>query len=192
MVKKYYNIAKNILFPINRSITGSGTLKTLRIIKSQFSSLSIKSFKSGNNVYDWHIPQEWNVTEAYVKDKNNKKIIDFKQNNLHLIGYSIAAKKILKKKEFLKYIHTIKEKPKAIPYLTSYYKKKWGFCISYNQLINIKNKYSNNDKFYIVIKSNFKKNGKLNYGELVLKGKSKKEILISTYICHPSMLLIIL
>ena len=101
-IKKYYNIAKNILFPINRSLTGSGTLKTLKIIKKEFQELKIKKIKSGTKVFDWNIPPEWNVTEAYVIDNANKKIIDYKKNNLHLVGYSIPVKKTLKKKIFFK------------------------------------------------------------------------------------------
>jgi hypothetical protein len=189
-IKKYYNIAKNILFPINRSLTGSGTLKTLKIIKKEFQELKIKKIKSGTKVFDWNIPPEWNVTEAYVIDNANKKIIDYKKNNLHLVGYSIPIKKTLKKKEFFKNLHFLKKKTSAIPYITSYYKRKWGFCISYDQFKQFNRNYSTNSKFKIFIDSKFKngqEGGKLNYGELILKGKSKQEILISTYICHPSM-----
>lgn len=123
-IKKYYNIAKNILFPINRSLTGSGTLKTLKIIKKEFQELKIKKIKSGTKVFDWNIPPEWNVTEAYVIDNANKKIIDYKKNNLHLVGYSIPVKKTLKKKIFFKNLHFLKKNPSSIPYVTSYYKRK--------------------------------------------------------------------
>ena len=186
-MKKYYDIGKNLLFPICRSITGNGTKKTLKIIKSEFPSLKIKKIKSGTNVFDWKIPHEWNVKDAYVLDKFQKKIINFKVNNLHLVGYSRPINKILNKNQLFKNIFFLKKQPNAIPYLTSYYKKLWGFSINYNQKKKIDKKYSNNDLFKVVINSNFKKNGYLNYGELVLKGHSKQEILISTYICHPSM-----
>ena len=187
MKKKYYNLGKNILFPICRSLTGKGTLKTLKIIKSNFSNFKIKKIKSGTKVFDWKIPPEWNVQNAYVIDKNGKKIIDFKKNNLHLVSYSVPIRKILKKKDLLKNLYFNKKQPKAIPYVTSYYKKRWGFCVSYNDYKNINMNYASKDTFQVVILTKFKKNGNLNYGELILKGKSSQEILISTYICHPSM-----
>ncbi len=187
IVKKYYNIGKHILFPICRSITGKGTLKTLKIIKSEFPNLKIKSIPSKTKVFDWNIPAEWNVEDAYVKDKFGQKIIDFKKNNLHLMGYSIPINKILNKKKLLDHIYYLKKQPNAIPYTTSYYQKRWGFNISYNQKKKLDNNYKNNDKFSVVIKSKFNPYGKLNYGELIIKGESKKEILISTYVCHPSM-----
>ena len=187
--KKYYDLAKNTLLPINRSITGSGVRKTLKIIQKEFPELKVKQFKSGKKVFDWKIPLEWNVKDAYVLDKDNKKIIDFKVSNLHLLGYSIPLRKQLSKKELLKNIYFLKNQPNAIPYITSYYKRMWGFCISYKHYVDIDNKYFSNDKFEVVINSSFKKNGVLNYGELILKGEKnpKQEILISTYICHPSL-----
>jgi aminopeptidase-like protein len=186
-IKKYYNVAKIKLFPLTRSLTGNGVKKTLNIIQKELPKLKIKKFKSGTKVFDWNIPEEWNVTDAYVIDKYNNKIIDFKKNNLHLVGYSIPIKKILQKKELFKNLHFLKNQPKAIPYVTSYYKRRWGFCISYNEYKILDKRYSFNDKFKVVINSNLNKKGNLNYGELILKGKSQKEILISTYICHPSM-----
>ena len=186
-IKKYYNISKTKLFPITRSLTGDGVKKTLNIIQKELPKLKIKKFKSGTKVFDWNIPEEWNVTDAYVIDKYNNRIIDFKKNNLHLVGYSIPIKKNITKKELFKNLYFLKNQPKAIPYITSYYKRRWGFCISYNEYKILDKRYSLNDKFKVVINSNLNKKGNLNYGELILKGKSKKEILISTYICHPSM-----
>ncbi len=186
-LKKYYNIAKIKLFPITRSLTGNGVKKTLNIIQKELPKLKIKRFKSGTKVFDWNIPEEWNVKDAYVIDKYNNKIIDFKKNNLHLVGYSTPIKKNITKRELFKNLYFLKDQPKAIPYITSYYKRRWGFCISYNEYKILDKRYSLNDKFNVVINSNLNKRGNLNYGELILKGKSKKEILISTYICHPSM-----
>ena len=100
-IKKFYNIAKTKLFPITRSLTGDGVKKTLNIIQKEFPKLKIKKFKSGTKVFDWNIPEEWNVTDAYVIDKYNNKIIDFKKNNLHLVGYSVPIKKILQKKRII-------------------------------------------------------------------------------------------
>jgi len=186
-MKKYYNLAKKVLFPICRSLTGPGVRKTLKIIKEKIPKLKIKSIKSGTKVFDWNVPPEWDVTDAYVLDKDGLKIIDFKKNNLHLFGYSIPLEKTLTKKDLFKNLYFLKRLPKAIPYITSYYQKRWGFCISYDEFKKFDKKYSYKDKFRIVINSSFKNNGCLNYGELVLNGKSKQEILISTYICHPSM-----
>ncbi len=186
-IKKYYNIAKIKLFPLTRSLTGEGVRKTLNIIKKEFPKLKIKKIKSRSKVFDWKIPDEWNVTNAYVIDKHNNKIIDFKKNNLHLVSYSTPIKQYLSKKELFENLHFLPKQPDAIPYITSYYKKRWGFCISFNEFKNLDKTYNSNDKFKVVIDSTFNNKGNLNYGELILKGKSKKEILISTYICHPSM-----
>ena len=130
--KKYINLGKK-LFPINRSLSGDGNLKTLKIIKSQIPYIKIKSFPSRKKVFDWIIPDEWNVKNAFVKDKYGKKIIDFKKNNLHLIGYSSPIKKRIDKNDLMKKIYSLKKLPNAIPYITSYYNKYWGFCITNNQ-----------------------------------------------------------
>ena len=186
-VKKFYNIGKNQLYPICRSLTGEGVRKTLKIIKKNFPSLKIHEVISGKKVFDWKVPPEWNVKNAYVVDKYKNKIIDFRKNNLHLVGYSIPINKKISKSQFLEHLHSLPKQPLAIPYITSYYKKYWGFCVSHKEKLKIQKKYNKNDKFEVVIDSNFNIQGKLNYGELVIKGKSKQEILISTYICHPSM-----
>ena len=186
-MKKFYELAKNKLFPITRSLTGKGVKDTLGIIKKEFPRLKIKKIKSGTKVFDWKIPDEWNISNAYIIDKKGKRIIDFKNHNLHVVGYSIPVNKYIPKKHLIKNLYFLRNQPKAIPYVTSYYKKRWGFCLSYDHFKKIKKNYLNNDLFKVVIKSNFNNKGNLNYGELVLKGKSSQEILISTYICHPSM-----
>jgi len=186
-VKKYYLLAKHSLFPICRSLTGDGVRKTLKIIKKEFPELNIYKVPSGTKVFDWNVPSEWNIKDAYILDKNNKKIVDFKNNNLHLVGYSIPVNKYFPKKELFNHIHSLPKQPKAIPYITSYYKKYWGFCINHNKKLKFDKNYKNSDKFKVVIKSNINSKGHLNYGELILNGKSKQEILISTYVCHPSM-----
>ncbi len=186
-VNKYYNLAKNYLFPICRSLTGNGVRKTLHIIKKEFPKLKIHKVKSGRKIFDWQIPSEWNVTDAYILDKNNIKIVNFKKNNLHLVGYSPPVNTYLKKEKLLQRLHSLPGQQNAIPYITSYYKKYWGFCVSHKEKLKIKKKYKSSDRFKVVIKSKFNSKGFLNYGELIIKGKSKQEILISTYICHPSM-----
>ena len=134
-IGKYYDIGKNKLFFICRSLTGNGVRKTLKIIKKNFPSLKIYKVSSGKKVFDWKVPPEWNVSDAYVIDKYNKKIVDFKNCNLHVIGYSIPINKILKKKKLFKHFHSLPKQPRAIPYITSYYKKYWGFCISEKEKI---------------------------------------------------------
>lgn len=175
-----YKIVKD-LFYINRSLTGRGNVKTLKYLKKIVPKLKIKYFRSGEKFYDWTIPKEWNVKDAYIQTKSGKKIADFKKNNLHLVGYSRPINKIIKKNKLLKHIHTTKKNKKAIPYVTSYYKTYWGFCLS-----DIEKSKINEDEYLVNINSELKK-GKMHYGELIHKGESKKEILISTYICHPSM-----
>ena len=186
-IKKYYFLAKKTLFPLNRSLTGKGIKQTLKIIKNEFPKLKIKKIKAGAKVFDWKIPEEWNISDAFIIDKHGDKIIDFKKNNLHVVGYSKPINRTMGRDELINKLFPLKKQPNAIPYITSYYEKRWGFCMSYNQLKKLKNNYKKKDKFKVVIKSSFNKKGFLNYGELVLKGKSADEILVSTYICHPSM-----
>lgn len=183
---KYLNLGKR-LFPICRSLTGKGTLKTLKILKSVVPKLQIKKIKSGTKVFDWRVPNEWNIADAYILDKNKKKIVDFKKNNLHIVNYSAPVNKIITRDKLLKKIYSLPRLPHAIPYVTSYYKKNWGFCENHYNKNQIKKVYKKNDKFKVVINSKFNIGGYLNYGEIYIKGKTKKEILISTYICHPSM-----
>tara|TARA_B100001029_G_scaffold177193_1_gene181418 strand:- start:536 stop:1825 length:1290 start_codon:yes stop_codon:yes gene_type:complete len=186
-VNKFYKLAKKKLFHLCRSITGPGTKQTLKIIKQEFSNLKIKKFKSGKKVFDWKVPPEWEIKDGYVLDLNKKKIINFKDNNLHIINYSTPINKVISREKLLKKIFSLRSQPDAIPYVTSYYKKNWGFCVSENFKKKLKKTYKEKDKFKVFINSNFKKNGNLHFGELILKGKSSKEILISTNVCHPSM-----
>ena len=172
------------LFPINRSITGEGLRQTLKYIKRNFfPEAEIKSVNSGQKVFDWEVPDEWIIKDAYVKNVYGKKIIDFKKNNLHLVSYSSPINKILTKEELLSHIHTLDAHPEWIPYRTTYYKKNWGFCCA-KELLSSK---EFEGPFEVVIESSFNNAGKLNWLEFTKIGESKKEILISTYCCHPSM-----
>lgn len=175
-----FNWAKD-LFPICRSITGEGVRKTLNYCKKIHDEIKIKNFMSGEKVYDWVIPDEWNIKDAYVSKINGEKVIDFKENNLHLVSYSMPVNKIVSKNELLSHLHTREDLPDAIPYITSYYKRNWGFCTSENF-----KKTLNEKQYRVVIDSSFKK-GQMDYGECLIPGKSKEEIVFSTYICHPSM-----
>ena len=168
------------LFPINRSILGIGYRKSLKIIKKYIPFKVIK-FKSGKKVYDWKIPMEWKITDAYIISPEGKKIIDFKDNNLHVIGYSAPVKKKMDLDQLKNHLYTQEDLKDAIPYITSYYKKNWGFGITYNKFKKLKKGIYN-----VLIDSEFI-DGYLEIGEKILKGRRKKEILISTYLCHPSM-----
>ncbi len=176
-----YNWIKD-LYPFNRSLTGEGNRKTLRYIKKIIPQLSIKKVRSGTKCFDWKVPAEWNISEGYIENQNNKKIIDFKNNNLHVIGYSKPIDKWINFNELNEHLYSLPKMKDAIPYVTSYYEKRWGFCITHNERLKLNKK----NKYHVVIKSSFS-NGNMNYGELIIKGKTKKEILLSTYICHPSM-----
>ena len=171
-----------IIFSYNRSITGSGVRKTLNFFKKINPQIKIKSFKTGFKCFDWKVPEEWEINNAFFIDlKSKKKFSDYKKNNLNLVNYSIPVNKTIKLNELKKHIFTLPKQPNLIPYVTSYYKKNWGFCLSYNEFKKLKNK-----EYKVFIDSKFKK-GQMNYGELFLKGKSKKEIFFATNICHPSM-----
>ncbi len=171
------------LFPINRSLTGKGNIKTLKYIKKKINrNFKIKKVKSNTQCYDWTIPKEWNISFGRLTDENNNIICDFRRNNIEVMGYSHPIKKILNYNELKKHLFYIKNKPNVIPYITSYYKKNWGFCIKYNEF----KKLSKYKKYKVNIKSSLK-DGKMVYGEYNLKGKSKKTILLTSYICHPSM-----
>ena len=176
-----YTLIKK-LWPFNRSLTGKGQLQTLKCLQNIQKKIKIKKYKSGKKVFDWIVPDEWILDDAWVKDEKGKKIIDFNKNNLHLVGYSKPIKKKIKGKDLISHLHFLKKQPNAIPYVTTYYNRNWGFCMKYNDF-----KKLNKKKFYSVnISSKFKK-GFLRIGEILIKGKSSKEILLTSYICHPSM-----
>jgi len=177
---KIYKFAKE-LWPLNRSITGDGLRNTLQRISRHLPALQIKSVLSGTKVFDWTVPKEWSVSEAYIITPNGKKICDFSVNNLHLVGYSIPFVGSVSLDELKEHLYTLSDQPNAIPYVTSYYKERWGFCLTQEQFDNLKN-----GTYKIVVDTSLF-DGELNYGELLIKGKSDKEIFLSTYICHPSM-----
>jgi len=178
--EKMLSLAKE-LFPINRSLSGDGVRKTLNILKRENNELQIHSIKSGTKVFDWEVPDEWNCREAYIITPDGKKICDYNKNNLHLVQYSIPFEGEMSLEELNKHLYSLPHLPDAIPYVTSYYNRKWGFCISENERKKLKK-----GKYKVVIKSELKK-GVINYADLIIPGKSKKEIMFSTYICHPSM-----
>ena len=170
----------NELFPICRSITGNGTRKTLELIK-QHIPLEIMEIPTGTKVFDWTVPKEWNIRDAYIKNSKGEKIIDFQKSNLHILQYSIPIHKKISIDELKNHLFTIEELPDYIPYKTSYYQENWGFCLSYNDFLKLQD-----DEYEVFIDSTLE-NGSLSYGELLLEGEQTDEILFSTYVCHPSM-----
>lgn len=178
--KEMYNLLKE-LFPICRSITGNGVRKTLNILQREIPLLKMYEVPSGTKCFDWEIPLEWNIKDAYVIDPEGKKIIDFQKNNLHVLNYSLPINKTVNKSELLKHLYSIPKKPNAIPYVVSYYRERWGFCAKHSLVTSLRE-----GKYKVYIDSTLEK-GSLTYGELIIPGKTKKEIFISTYVCHPSM-----
>lgn len=168
------------LYPICRSITGEGVRETLKIIKEHI-PIEIHEVPTGTKVFDWTVPKEWNIQDAYVKDKNGKRVIDFRKTNLHVLGYSIPINKKMSLTELKEHLHSMPNQPKWIPYLTSYYNENWGFCLAHEEYEKLEE-----DTYEVVIDSTLE-NGYLTYGELYVKGQSEKEVLFSCYVCHPSM-----
>jgi aminopeptidase-like protein len=168
------------LYPICRSITGNGVRKTLEMIKKHI-NLTIQDIPSGTSVFDWKIPKEWNISDGYIIDPKGKKIVDFKKSNLHVVGYSIPIHKKIHFDELKNHIHTLPSQPNVIPFITSYYKETWGFCMSHNEFQKLES-----GEYEICIDSTLE-NGYLTFGEFIIKGKTEKEFLISCYVCHPSL-----
>jgi len=175
-----YSWAKE-LFPINRSLTGDGVRKTLDFIKSHLSDLQIHEVPSGTIAYDWSVPNEWSISGGFIADLSGNRLIDFTENNLHIMGYSIPVDKIVSKEELESYLHSLPNQPEAIPYVTSYYKENFGFCLT-----QVQRDALGDGPFRIFIDSKIFP-GNMSYGELLIPGDSEKEIFFSTYVCHPSM-----
>ena len=169
------------LFPINRSLTGKGVRETLSYIKSEIPNLKIMSVQSGTKAFDWEIPNEWSIKDAYIENLDGVKLVSFNENNLHVVGYSIPIDRVISKEELMPYLHSLPELPNAIPYITSYYNETFGFSLSQNQKDVL-----GDGPFHIFIDSKLAP-GAMNFGELYIPGSTKQEILFSTYICHPSM-----
>jgi len=168
------------LFPICRSITGDGLRETLSILKRDI-PLEIREVPSGTRVFDWTVPKEWNIRDAYVLDPRGKKVIDFRRSNLHVVSYSIPVRKTMPLAELKGHLHSLPDHPDWIPYRTSYYREDWGFCLRHADLLALEG-----GDYEVVIDASLAE-GSLTYGELVLEGRTKDEILISAHACHPSL-----
>jgi len=177
-IEKYFDT----LWPITRSLTGNGNRESLKIL-SEIIDLEITEVPSGTKCFDWNVPPEWNIKNAWIKDNKGNKIVDFSENNLHILGYSEPFQGNISFEELKSHLYTLPDQPDLIPYLTSYYKRRWGFCLTHNQFL----KLDQNETYEVFIDSSLDENGSMTIGEAIIKGKSEKEILFSTYICHPSL-----
>jgi aminopeptidase-like protein len=168
------------LYPICRSITGNGIRRTLEMIGERI-PLQISEVPTGTAVFDWTVPKEWNVHDAYIKDATGRRLVDFQQSSLHLLNYSTPIHAKLPLSKLKEHLFTLPEHPDWIPYRTSYYKPGWGFCLTHSQLLAL------SDGEYEVCIDTTLENGHLTYGECYLPGRSNEEVLISVHACHPSL-----
>lgn len=168
------------LYPICRSITGNGLRQTLGLIQKRI-PLQLTEVPSGTAVFDWTVPKEWNIRDAWIKDSIGARVVDFKDSNLHVVNYSSPVRATMSLADLKPHLFTIPEKPDWIPYRTSYYKESWGFCLPHNQLLALK------DGQYEVRIDSTLENGSLTYGECFIPGATTDEVLISCHACHPSL-----
>lgn len=168
------------LFPICRSITGNGVRSTLAILADHI-PLEIHEVPSGTKVFDWTVPKEWNIRDAYLLDPAGEKVVDFRDHNLHVVNYSVPVDTVLPLAELDEHLHSLPDLPDAIPYVTSYYVERWGFCLPHEQRARLQ------DGDYRAVVDSTLEDGSLTYAELVIPGQTDSEVLLSTYVCHPSM-----
>jgi aminopeptidase-like protein len=168
------------LYPICRSITGDGVRETLCEIGTHI-KLEVHEVPTGTAVFDWTIPREWNIRDAYIKNERGEKLVDFAQSNLHVVGYSVPVKRLVSLAELQKHIYTLPDQPDLVPYRTSYYAENWGFCMAHRRFESLR------DEIYEVFIDSSLKDGFLTYGEYLHKGETEDEFLLSAHVCHPSL-----
>ncbi|KZN70578.1 DUF4910 domain-containing protein [Pseudoalteromonas luteoviolacea] len=178
--EQFYSDLYDTLFPILRSITGPGLRQSYDIF-NQYMPLEISSIKTGTQIFDWQVPQEWHCSEAYLEAPDGTRVADMQRLNLEVVNYSEAVDKTLPLDELQNHLYSLPEQPTAIPYVTSYYKKRWGFCLSQQARDNLPE-----GNYRAVVKSEFVE-GNLDIAQTILEGDSKQEVLLSSYLCHPSM-----
>lgn len=170
------------LFPICRSLTGNGVQKTLSRL-SEVTPMNVHTISSGTDVYDWTVPPEWNINEAYIEDSDRNRIVDFSESNLHVVNYSVPVETQLSFDELCNHLYTLPNMPDAIPYRTTYYERNWGFCLRHSTFEEM----DPSETYTICIDSELKPDGNLNFADARVDGKSGREFVLSTYCCHPSM-----
>ena len=186
-----YTLASR-LFPICRSITGNGVRETLRVLKEVVPQMTIHEVPTGTKVFDWEVPKEWNIRDAYIEDLEGNRVVSFTDTNLHVVGYSLPIDKVVSREELINMVYTDPSQPDVVPYVTSYYNERIGLCMTDNQ------KNALDKEYYKVYIDSELKDGSLTYGEIFIPGENvideeieegtrNEEILLSTYICHPSM-----
>jgi len=168
------------LYPICRSITGNGYRQTMKMLQ-RYVPLQVHEVPSGTQVFDWVIPREWNIRDAYVKDPAGRRVIDFGRCNLHVVGYSVPVDRVMSLEELRPHLFTLPDRPDYIPYRTSYHEDSWGFCLSHRDYLSL------DDCEYEVFIDSTLTEGSLTYGELYLPGTEESEVLISCHACHPSL-----
>jgi aminopeptidase-like protein len=168
------------LYPICRSLTGDGVRQTLSILREHI-PLVVHEIPTGTPAFDWTVPKEWNIRDAYVKDPQGRKIIDFQQLNLHVVSYSTPVRQVMSLAELKPHLHSLPEHPDWVPHKTSYYHETWGFCLSHRQFAEL-----SEGQYEVCIDSSLEE-GHLTYGECFLEGESTDEVLVSCHVCHPSL-----
>lgn len=169
------------LYPICRSITGDGVRQTLDVIGEALPGLERRAVASGTAAYDWTVNDEWNVRDAWIADPTGRRVVDFREHNLHLVSYSVPVRARMSLEELRPHLHTLPEHPDWIPYRTTYYSRTWGFCLTQRQL-----EAMGEGPFDVVVDTTLEP-GELTYGELVIPGETDDEILFTTHVCHPSI-----
>ena len=168
------------LYPICRSITGNGVRETLRLVSEEI-EIQTEEIPTGTRVFDWTIPKEWNIKDAYIKNADGARIVDFNKSNLHVVNYSVPIHDVMTLSELRPHLHSIPEHPDWIPYRTSYYSEDWGFCLPHRQLESLRE-----DRYEVCVDSSLE-DGSLTLGQCVLPGREMDEVLISCHVCHPSL-----